>query len=143
MPQRDQAMREVVGVADERALAACSRNDADDDQVIQRQRASTSSGATTAYHPAPKSAPVGRKVVRTVNTPSKKPTTNDPASPIKIVAGGKLKQRKPSNAPSSRASRRGDKPLPDRDRRDEERRRADRRHARGQAVHVVQKRSNT
>ena len=36
--------------------------------------------------------------------PSSRPITRLPLSPIKMVAGGKLKQRKPSSDPSSSAS---------------------------------------
>ena len=39
-----------------------------------------------------------------MSTPSTNPTTRLPASPMKIDAGGKLKQRNPSSAPSSSAS---------------------------------------
>ena len=55
-----------------------------------------------------------------------------------MLAGGKLKQRKPEQRPDQQRQRRGDEPLADRDRRDEERDRADARHAGGEAVHVVE-----
>jgi len=76
---RDQAMAEVVRVADERALAAA---DADSGSPRSDHTAAphTITGASVAYS-RQKSDTGGRKVVRTVNTPRMKADHRRPAVP--------------------------------------------------------------
>ena len=44
-------------------------------------------------------------MVRRVSSAKKKPTTSEPASPIKILAGGKLNTKNPDNVPMKTSAR--------------------------------------
>ena len=99
---RDQAVRKMVRVPDERTFAPAHADDAHHHQIVQRQgqndhrcKHRIPAGARTAQ---------AREMSSAVNTPRMNPITSDPLSPMKIFAGGKFQQRNPSNAPSRSAS---------------------------------------